>query len=66
MESAAELKKDPGIPNLWPHKEKLLRQLADQRDALEKEKEREKERMRARSKVDFALSFFLVLSVPQK
>jgi nuclear GTP-binding protein len=27
VDTAAELKKDPGIPNLWPYKEKLLQQV---------------------------------------
>jgi len=36
------LRKDPGIPNLWPHKEQLLRQ-------IEAKKERDEERKQARA-----------------
>ena len=36
--------KDPGIPNLWPHKEKLLRQIEAKKrnDAADKQRERER------------------------
>lgn len=38
------LRKDPGIPNLWPFKEKLLNKIAQQKESLEKQKEELKER----------------------
>ncbi|RUS22177.1 P-loop containing nucleoside triphosphate hydrolase protein [Endogone sp. FLAS-F59071] len=37
-----KLKKDPGIPNLWPYKEKLLHQIEEQKRKAEEEKERQK------------------------
>lgn len=41
-----ELKKDPGIPNLYPYKEQLLKQLQDRKERLEDEKQRQKEQRR--------------------
>ncbi|KAI9142017.1 guanine nucleotide-binding protein-like 3, N-terminal domain-containing protein, partial [Paraphysoderma sedebokerense] len=36
-------KKDPGIPNLWPFKEKLLAEIEEQKRRAEEEKLRQKE-----------------------
>ncbi|KAJ1650732.1 nuclear GTP-binding protein nug1, partial [Dispira simplex] len=36
-----KLKKDPGIPNLWPFKEKLLNQIEESRIRAEDEKKRQ-------------------------
>lgn len=37
-----ELKKDPGIPNLYPFKEQLLQQLQARKERVEGEKERQR------------------------
>ena len=37
------MKKDPGIPNLYPFKEQLLKQLQDKKEKHEEEKKRQKE-----------------------
>lgn len=36
------LKKDPGIPNLFPFKEQLLRQLEEKKQQAESDKEKQK------------------------
>lgn len=41
-----ELKKDPGLPNIWPFKEEFLQKLERQKEEFLEEKERQK-RMRA-------------------
>lgn len=38
----AELKKDPGIPNLFPFKEQLLQQMQARKEQVEGEKERQR------------------------
>ncbi|KAG9294023.1 hypothetical protein G9A89_019361 [Geosiphon pyriformis] len=38
-----KLKKDPGIPNLWPFKDKLLHQIEEQKRKVEDEKQRQKQ-----------------------
>ena len=38
----AELKKDPGIPNLFPFKEQLLQKMKNQKERLDGEKERQR------------------------
>lgn len=38
----AELKKDPGIPNLFPFKEQLLQQMQARKERVEGEKERQR------------------------
>jgi len=43
-----ELKKDPGVPNLWPSKQELLEQLKKQREDIKTEKERKKLEKKAR------------------
>lgn len=40
--SHAELKKDPGIPNLFPFKEQLLQQMQARKERVEGERERQK------------------------
>ncbi|KAI8050884.1 P-loop containing nucleoside triphosphate hydrolase protein [Syncephalis plumigaleata] len=40
--SGKKIKKDPGIPNLWPYKEKLLNQIEGAKREVEKEKTRAK------------------------
>lgn len=37
------LKRDPGIPNLYPFKEQLLKQLQERKERAEEEKHRQKE-----------------------
>ena len=37
-----ELKKDPGIPNLYPFKEQLLKQIEEKKMRAEEERERQK------------------------
>ena len=39
----AGLKKDPGIPNLFPLKEQLLKQLEEKKQAAQSQREREKQ-----------------------
>eukprot|EP01080_Neovahlkampfia_damariscottae_P001209 gene1209-11299_t len=43
-----KLKKDPGIPNLWPYKQELLEQYAKDRDAKKQEEEEKKEKKKER------------------
>ena len=38
-----ELKKDPGIPNLYPFKEQLLKQIEDKKQRAEEERARQKQ-----------------------
>ena len=45
----AGLKKDPGIPNLFPLKEQLLKQLEEKRQVTQAQRERERE-LRAQEK----------------
>ena len=46
-----ELKKDPGIPNLYPFKEQLLKQIEEKKMRAEEERERQKrERQREHAK----------------
>ena len=40
-DSSAGLKKDPGIPNLFPFKEQLLQQLQARKERVVEEKERQ-------------------------
>ena len=42
MDTILELKKDPGIPNLFPFKEQLLKQMEDRKQRAETEKARQK------------------------
>ena len=37
------LKKDPGIPNLFPYKEQVLKTIQDKKELMEEEKKRQKE-----------------------
>jgi hypothetical protein len=37
-----ELKKDPGIPNLWPFKDQLLQKAQQYKVRIEEEKEKQK------------------------
>lgn len=46
------LKKDPGIPNLYPFKEKLLQEIAERKREKEEEAVRQREEARARGKSD--------------
>ena len=39
-----KLSKDPGIPNLWPFKEQLLKQIEKKREQMEEAKEEAKRR----------------------
>ncbi|CAG8470129.1 6259_t:CDS:2 [Paraglomus brasilianum] len=41
--SRKSLKKDPGIPNLYPYKDKILHQLEEQKRKLEEEKARQRQ-----------------------
>jgi len=43
LKSHKKLKKDPGIPNLWPLKEEFIQKLQNQKAKLEEEKERQRE-----------------------
>lgn len=42
------LKKDPGIPNLFPYKEQLLKQLEEKKQQAESDKEKHKLLLRQR------------------
>ncbi|KAF2842430.1 hypothetical protein M501DRAFT_415810 [Patellaria atrata CBS 101060] len=44
----SRLKKDPGIPNLFPYKDKILHEIEETRRLKEEEKERKKEDAKAR------------------
>ena len=46
----AGLKKDPGIPNLFPFKEQLLKQLEERRQQAQSQREREKQLRQQESK----------------
>ena len=47
----SELKKDPGIPNLFPFKEQLLQQMQARKERVEGERERQKlQRQREQAK----------------
>jgi nuclear GTP-binding protein len=51
-----KIKKDPGIPNLYPFKEKLLNQIQDAKNAQEEQKKSDKARLKqmlASAKVSF-------------
>ena len=47
MSKAARLRKDPGLPNLWPFKEQLLQKIVAQNEREKARKERLKEQRRA-------------------
>ena len=47
------LKKDPGIPNLFPYKEKLLREIEEKKRLKEEETARRKEEAKAKDEPDF-------------
>ena len=40
--SLSEMKKDPGIPNLFPFKEQLLKQMEDRKQRAEEQRARQK------------------------
>jgi nuclear GTP-binding protein len=40
---ASAAKRDPGIPNMWPYKEQLLKQMEERKQRMEDEKARQKE-----------------------
>ncbi|KAI9367327.1 P-loop containing nucleoside triphosphate hydrolase protein [Aspergillus egyptiacus] len=44
----SKIKKDPGIPNLFPHKEKMLQEIEERRRLKAEEQERMREEARAR------------------
>jgi len=48
MSKAAKLRKDPGIPNLWPFKEQLLQKIVAQNEREQARKEKRIEERRAR------------------
>lgn len=43
LSACTELKKDPGIPNLFPFKEQLLQQMQARKERVEGEKERQQQ-----------------------
>ena len=45
-----EIKKDPGIPNLYPFKEQLLKQIEEKKLKAEEERERQKSQLRILSR----------------
>lgn len=47
-ESRKKLKKDPGIPNLWPQKMEMLQELKKQREAEKQEKQKKKAEKKAK------------------
>lgn len=40
------MKKDPGLPNLWPFKEEFLQKVQNQKAKIEQEQERQREQRR--------------------
>ena len=48
--SATGLKKDPGIPNLFPFKEQLLKQLEEKKQAVASERQRLKLQRKSKAK----------------
>ena len=47
-QSRLKLKKDPGIPNLFPFKDKVLKEIEQGRQSLEQEKQRKRDLLRQR------------------
>ena len=47
-QSRSKLKKDPGVPNLFPFKDKVLREIEQGRQNLEQEKQRKRDLLRQR------------------
>ncbi|KAI9100645.1 P-loop containing nucleoside triphosphate hydrolase protein [Phlyctochytrium arcticum] len=54
--TSKKLKKDPGIPNLFPFKEKLLQQAEESKRKAQEEKERQKEARKALTNKNRSLS----------
>jgi nuclear GTP-binding protein len=48
----SKIKKDPGIPNLFPYKDKILQEIEEQRRLKAEENTRRRELQRAQSKDD--------------
>ena len=51
LRSGAGLKKDPGVPNLHPFKEKLLKQMQETGEMLEAERRRREQALKGVSQV---------------